>query len=135
MHACLSTPAVWVSCYRPSPSSLPPNQVEIFKRKSPRLFTFIAFVMVILNEGLYVYDLYTDVMVIRFFYFNGYMWAAGLSIFFVINHYVILSGLLTYWMRDSLMGLIRRDEEEEEMALLEKAAVARKRPGNSVANR
>ena len=42
-------------------------QSEIFKRKSPNFFKIVSFAMVIVNEGLYVYDLYTDVIVIKFF--------------------------------------------------------------------
>ena len=128
-------------------------QVEIFKRKSPRLFMVVAFAMVIINEGLYVYDLYTDVVVVQvqssvpstvtthnvivllklanvcppfqFFYRNGYYVATALSLTFIVNHYIIISAMLTYWMRDYLMSFIL--SEEESASLLER----KQRPGDS----
>lgn len=118
-------------------------QVEIIKRKSPRLFNIISIVMVIINEGLYVYDLYTDVIVVmvrcitvepsapkanasvprplplQFFYHNDYKLATALSLTFIVNHYIIISAMLTYWMRGNLMGLITsKDEDKEAMAPL-----------------
>ena len=172
----------------------------MFKRKTPTVFNIVALVIMIVNEGLYVYDLYTDVIVIRFFlvrsshrsqlqsimqcsgihvnyhtdcilehnntyqywftpdltrsdylivsslsyilihvqnlftdllpyylcaYYNqknGYLVASILSLVFVTNHYVILSGLLTYWMRDFLWGLagIDTEKEKEEVQLKER---------------
>ncbi|GAX81587.1 hypothetical protein CEUSTIGMA_g9015.t1 [Chlamydomonas eustigma] len=41
------------------------TKLEVFKRKSPRLFKIAAFVVVIADEFLYVYDLYTDVVLLQ----------------------------------------------------------------------
>ena len=48
--------------------------------------------------------------------------ASILSLVFVTNHYVILSGLLTYWMRDFLWGLagVDTEKEKEEFQLKER---------------
>ncbi|KAG1654584.1 hypothetical protein FOA52_004059 [Chlamydomonas sp. UWO 241] len=41
------------------------SKFEVFKRKHPSTFKAVMFVAMILEEGLYVYDLYTDVVVAK----------------------------------------------------------------------
>ena len=49
---------------------------------------------------------------------NEYMVPAALSITFVVNHYFILGGLLTFWMRGFLFALAGVEIKEEEEAQL-----------------
>ncbi|GAX81586.1 hypothetical protein CEUSTIGMA_g9014.t1 [Chlamydomonas eustigma] len=52
----------------------------------------------------------------QFLSHNGYIIPFALSLVFVLNHYVILAVLLTYWMKSFVMGGIggSRDDEGEE---------------------
>jgi hypothetical protein len=91
------------------------SRTDFFKRKLPELFTIVACLTVIINSGLYVYDIYTDVALVKFLLFNGYIWAAALSIIFIVNHYFLVAGLLAYKMKDVIAASIQKDIEKEEL--------------------
>lgn len=61
------------------------EQVDRMRRKLPSLFALLAFFTMAINGGLYVFDIYTDVILARFLYKNGYIFAFILSLFFIVS--------------------------------------------------
>lgn len=41
------------------------SRLDFFKRKLPELFSAVAIITVLVNSGLYVYDIYTDVVLVK----------------------------------------------------------------------
>lgn len=147
-------------------------QSEVFKRKEPRVFNVATFILILADEFLYVYDLYTgargaarlecSLSLFILFLFSQMWLCLGFSLATVIfwpflclssslpttvsscprfdaepsPHLlsspkskrqpvnpiflalvdVILAGLLTWWMRNYIMGMLGTTTEEEEEA-------------------
>jgi predicted membrane protein len=83
------------------------------RRKLPSLFALLAFLTMAINGGLYVFDIYTDVILVKFLYLNDYLFAVVLSLIFIVNHYFIVAGLLSYQLWFYIKDSLKRDLDRE----------------------